>query len=82
MIEDMTTRRISLTLPEGLVAAAERAVAAGHARSVSAYIADAVETGTARAFFAEPAVRQSRQIDVWLAGVMRGQRHRGTRSSV
>lgn len=36
----MTTRKITVSLPEELVAAAEAAVAAGRARSISAYLAD------------------------------------------
>lgn len=36
----MTTRKITVSLPEELVVAAEAAVAAGRARSVSAYLAE------------------------------------------
>lgn len=84
MMEDMTTRRITLTLPEELVVTAEHAVAAGHASSVSAYIADAAEVGRAHAPFADlmPNSSATKPVGVWLAGVMRGKRHRAARSSV
>ncbi|MFD0364993.1 hypothetical protein ACFQZZ_26445 [Nocardia sp. GCM10030253] len=80
----MTTRRITLTLPEELVATAEYAVAAGHASSVSAYIADAAEVGRARAPFAEmmPNTKSTRPVGAWLAGVMQGKRQRDARSVV
>ncbi|MFF0529545.1 hypothetical protein ACFYT3_14245 [Nocardia amikacinitolerans] len=44
----MSTRKVSLTLPEELVVRAENAVKAGQARSVSAYIATAAGSGEAR----------------------------------
>ncbi len=72
MIDGMTTRRISLTLPEDLLAAAKRAVAAGQAPSVSAYIADVAEVGATRDLFDRAPAKPSRQIDEWLAEVMRG----------
>lgn len=43
MIASMTRQKIAITLPEEQVAAARRAVAAGRAASVSAYIAQALE---------------------------------------
>jgi Arc/MetJ-type ribon-helix-helix transcriptional regulator len=49
----MSTRRITLTLPEELLAAAEAAVADGRARSVSAHIATLAGAGEARMTFAE-----------------------------
>jgi Arc/MetJ-type ribon-helix-helix transcriptional regulator len=49
----MTTRKITLTLPESLIEAAEAAVAAGRARSVSAYVAAAAGAGEARLSLAE-----------------------------
>ncbi|PXX66907.1 hypothetical protein DFR70_103662 [Nocardia tenerifensis] len=45
----MSTRKVSLTLPEELVVRAENAVKAGQARSVSAYIAAVAGSGEARA---------------------------------
>ncbi|WP_405180267.1 hypothetical protein OG225_02700 [Nocardia sp. NBC_01377] len=45
----MSTRKVSLTLPEELVTRAEKAVRDGQARSVSAYIAAAAGSGEARA---------------------------------
>ena len=45
----MTTRKITLSLPEELVAEAEAAVAAGRARSVSAYLAAAASGAGTRA---------------------------------
>ncbi|WP_280471843.1 hypothetical protein [Nocardia cyriacigeorgica] len=44
----MSTRKVSLTLPEELVVRAENAVKAGQARSVSAYIAAVAGSGEAR----------------------------------
>ncbi|WP_280381345.1 hypothetical protein [Nocardia wallacei] len=44
----MSTRKITLSLPEELVARAERAVERGQARSVSAYIATVAGSGEAR----------------------------------
>ncbi|WP_327114067.1 hypothetical protein OHB12_33370 [Nocardia sp. NBC_01730] len=44
----MSTRKVSLTLPEELVVRAENAVKVGQARSVSAYIAAAAGSGEAR----------------------------------
>ncbi|WP_328435529.1 hypothetical protein [Nocardia puris] len=44
----MGTRKVSLSLPEELVVRAEKAVRAGQARSVSAYIAAAAGSGEAR----------------------------------
>jgi len=49
----MTMRKITLTLPDSLIEAAEAAVAAGRARSVSAYVAAAAGTGEARLNLAE-----------------------------
>ncbi|MGH3727413.1 MAG: hypothetical protein ACRDTU_01520 [Micromonosporaceae bacterium] len=45
----MTTRKITLSLPEELLTEAEAAVAAGRARSVSAYVAHAAGTAKTRA---------------------------------
>lgn len=42
MMNSMTTRKIAITLPEEQVLEAKRAVTEGRARSVSAYIAEAV----------------------------------------
>jgi len=42
MIMGMTRQKIAITLPEEQVAAARRAVAAGRAASVSAYISEAL----------------------------------------
>ena len=53
----MSTRKVSLTLPEELLARAENAVARGEARSVSAYIADAAGSGETRAGTAEVIAR-------------------------
>ena len=49
----MTTRKITLSLPDSLVEAAEAAVAAGRARSISAYIAAVAGAGEARLSLAE-----------------------------
>lgn len=49
----MSTRKVSLTLPEELLARAENAVATGQARSVSAYIAAAAGSGETRTTVAE-----------------------------
>jgi antitoxin ParD1/3/4 len=43
MIIGMTTTKIAVSLPEQLVAQAQRAVADGRATSVSAYVAAALE---------------------------------------
>jgi antitoxin ParD1/3/4 len=43
MISGMTTTKIAVSLPEQLVAQAQRAVAEGRAASVSAYVAAALE---------------------------------------
>jgi Arc/MetJ-type ribon-helix-helix transcriptional regulator len=43
MIAGMTTAKIAVSLPTELVEHAQRAVAEGHARSVSAYVATALE---------------------------------------
>jgi Arc/MetJ-type ribon-helix-helix transcriptional regulator len=43
MMIGMTKSKIAVTLPPALVARARRAVSAGHAESVSAYIAAALE---------------------------------------
>lgn len=48
MMGGMTTRKIAITLPAAQVDAARRAVAEGRARSVSAYIAAAVDAQTER----------------------------------
>ncbi|NUS45483.1 MAG: hypothetical protein HOQ24_17550 [Mycobacteriaceae bacterium] len=83
----MSTRRITLTLPEELVASAEQAVREGRARSVSAYVASAAGAGEARMSFAEvmsewqasagdPTPEQSGQVDEWMAGFVRRQRVR------
>jgi Arc/MetJ-type ribon-helix-helix transcriptional regulator len=53
----MSTRKVSLTLPEELLTRAERAVATGQARSVSAYIAAAAGSGEARTTTAEVLAR-------------------------
>lgn len=53
----MSTRKVSLTLPEELLARAERAVAAGQVRSISAYIAAAAGSGEARTTTAEVLAR-------------------------
>ena len=42
MTNGMTTRKIAITLPEEQVVEAKRAVTEGRARSVSAYVAEAV----------------------------------------
>jgi antitoxin ParD1/3/4 len=42
MMKSMTTVKITVSLPEELVAQARRAVTRGTARSVSAYVADAL----------------------------------------
>lgn len=55
----MSTRKVSLTLPAELLARAERAVATGQARSVSAYIAAAAGSGEARATTADVLARWS-----------------------
>lgn len=49
----MTMRKITLSLPEELVSAAEDAVKTGKARSVSAYIAARAGAGEARMNLAE-----------------------------
>lgn len=46
MILGMTKSKIAVTLPPTLVARARRAVRAGHAASISAYIAAALEEKT------------------------------------
>lgn len=46
MMVGMTKSKIAVTLPPTLVARARRAVRAGHADSVSAYIAAAIEEKT------------------------------------
>ncbi len=85
--EGMSTRRITLTLPEELLDAAERAVAAGRARSVSAYVAAAAGAGEARLNFVEvvrrwraeagePDREQAAEVETWVAGVMRRQQER------
>ena len=77
----MTTRKITLSLPEALIEAAEAAVAAGRARSVSAYVAAAAGAGEARLSLAEvmqqwqdevgqPSVEQARQAEEWVAGLI------------
>jgi antitoxin ParD1/3/4 len=43
MINGMTTTKIAVSLPAGLVQQAQRAVAEGRAASVSAYVARALE---------------------------------------
>ncbi|MGW0181298.1 hypothetical protein [Nocardia sp. NPDC003345] len=53
----MSTRKVSLTLPEELLARAEKAVAAGRARSVSAYIATAAGSGETRTTITEVIAR-------------------------
>ncbi|MGW4370486.1 hypothetical protein ACWEKT_33070 [Nocardia takedensis] len=53
----MSTRKVSLTLPEELLARAEKAVATGQARSVSAYIAAAAGSGETRATVTEVIAR-------------------------
>ncbi len=53
----MSTRKVSLTLPEELLARAEKAVAAGQARSVSAYIAAAAGSGETRSTVTEVIAR-------------------------
>lgn len=76
----MTTRKITLSLPEPLIDAAEAAVAAGRARSVSAYVAAAAGAGEARLSLAEvmqqwqdetgePTPEQTRQAEEWVAGL-------------
>ncbi|MHB8452375.1 MAG: hypothetical protein ACYDAQ_18280 [Mycobacteriales bacterium] len=44
----MTMTKIAVSLPEEQVAAAKRAVAAGQARSVSAYVAEALASNSER----------------------------------
>lgn len=46
MITGMTTRKIAVSLPAGLVEQAQRAVAEGRSSSVSAYVARALEEQT------------------------------------
>lgn len=53
----MSTRKVSLTLPEELVVRAENAVKAGQARSVSAYIATAAGSGETRTTVQETITR-------------------------
>ncbi|MGY1871971.1 hypothetical protein [Nocardia gipuzkoensis] len=53
----MSTRKVSLTLPEELVVRAENAVKAGQARSVSAYIAAAAGSGETRTTVEEAIAR-------------------------
>jgi Arc/MetJ-type ribon-helix-helix transcriptional regulator len=76
----MTTRKITLTLPESLIEAAEAAVAAGRARSVSAYVAAAAGAGEARLTLAEVMQRwqaetedanpeQVRQAEEWVTAL-------------
>lgn len=55
----MSTRKVSLTLPEELLTRAENAVARGEARSVSAYIAAAAGSGEARTTAAQVLARWS-----------------------
>jgi hypothetical protein len=55
----MSTRRITLTLPEALIESAEVAVAAGRARSVSAYVAEVAGAGEARLTLDEVMARWS-----------------------
>ena len=55
----MSTRKVSLTLPEELLTRAENAVARGEARSVSAYIAAAAGSGEARTSTADVLARWS-----------------------
>jgi Arc/MetJ-type ribon-helix-helix transcriptional regulator len=77
----MTTRKITLSLPESLIEAAEAAVATGRARSVSAYVAAAAGAGEARLSLAEVMQRwqaeaeetspeQVREAEEWAAGLM------------
>jgi len=77
----MTTRKITLSLPESLIEAAEAAVLAGRARSVSAYIAAVAGAGEARLSLAdvmqrwqdqagEPTPEQERQAEEWVSGLM------------
>ncbi|MBN1172777.1 MAG: hypothetical protein JXA67_11435 [Micromonosporaceae bacterium] len=77
----MTTRKITLSLPEALIEAAEAAVAAGRARSVSAYVAAAAGAGEARLSLADvmqqwedeagqPDTEQTRQAEEWVAGLI------------
>jgi Arc/MetJ-type ribon-helix-helix transcriptional regulator len=49
----MTTRKITLSLPEELLTAAENAVKTGKARSMSAYVAERAGAGQARMDLAE-----------------------------
>jgi Arc/MetJ-type ribon-helix-helix transcriptional regulator len=44
----MSTRRVTVSLPEEIAAEAERAVEAGDAKSVSAYVAVALQAQQAR----------------------------------
>lgn len=53
----MSTRQVSLTLPEELIARAENAVIRGEARSVSAYIATVAGSGETRTTVAETITR-------------------------
>jgi Arc/MetJ-type ribon-helix-helix transcriptional regulator len=53
----MSTRKVSLTLPEELLVRAENAVAKGQARSVSAYIATVAGSGETRTTIAETLAR-------------------------
>lgn len=76
----MTTRKITLSLPESLITAAEAAVAAGRARSVSAYVAAAAGAGEARMSLADilqrweaemqpPTVEQTQRAEEWVASL-------------
>jgi Arc/MetJ-type ribon-helix-helix transcriptional regulator len=76
----MTTRKITLSLPDSLIKAAEAAVLAGRARSVSAYVAAAAGAGEARLSLAEVMQRwhaqtgeasaeQVQQAEQWVAGL-------------
>ena len=76
----MTTRKITLSLPDALIEAAEAAVAAGRARSVSAYVATAAGAGEARLSLAEvmqrwegdagtPTPEQTQQAEEWVASL-------------
>lgn len=79
----MSTRRITLTLPEELLTEAELAVAAGRARSVSAYVAERAGASQARYRSFEdvlnawekkddrpPTPQQRAEVDEWVSNVM------------
>ena len=49
----MTTRKVALTIPEDALRLAKREVVRGHAKSLSAFVSEAVEEKLARGSLAE-----------------------------